>query len=187
MEAAVPAQPDPIKQITKLWWIPLITGILWMIVALVVLRFDATSVATVGILAGIVFIGAGITDLVVATLVDEWKAAYAILGAILVIVGIVALTTPQDTFEALAAVVGWFLLFKGIFDIVIALANRHAELWWLTLLLGVVEIGLAFWAAGYFGRKAVLVIVFVAAAALARGITQIVVAFQLREANKELG
>lgn len=186
MEAAVAGQPDPIKQVTRLWWIPLIMGIAWMIISLIVLRFDATSVSTVGILVGIVFIGAGFTDLLMATLVDKWKAAYAILGIVLIIVGVVALMTPQDTFLALAAVVGWFLLFKGIFDIVIALSNRHAEMWWLTLVLGIVEVGLAFWAAGYFGRKAVLVIVFVAAAAMARGITQIVIAFQLREANEEL-
>ncbi|MGB0873548.1 MAG: HdeD family acid-resistance protein [Solirubrobacterales bacterium] len=186
METASSGQLDPMKAVTRLWWIPLIVGIAWLIVSLIVLRFDATSVTTVGILAGIVFIAAGATDLMMSMLVEKWRVAYAILGVILIIVGIVALMTPQDTFLALAAVIGWFLLFKGTFDIVLALSDRDAELWWLTLVLGIVEIGLAFWAAGYFGRKAVLLIVFVAAASMARGITQIVVAFQLRHANKEL-
>lgn len=186
MEAAAPSAPNPLKQVTKLWWIPLITGIAWLIISLVILRFDSASFTTIGILTGIVFIAAGVTDLLMATLVDRWKWAYVLLGVVLIIVGGVALTTPQDTFWALSAVIGWFLLFKGTFDIVIALANRDAELWWLTLVLGIVEIGLAFWAAGYFGRKAILVVVFVAAAALARGITQIIIAFQLRAANKEL-
>lgn len=186
MEAAAPSAPNPLKQVTRLWWIPLITGIAWLIISLVVLRFDTASFTTIGILTGIVVIAAGFTDLLMATLVDKWKWAYVLIGIVLIVVGVIALTTPQNTFWALSAIIGWFLLFKGTFDIVIALADRDAELWWLTLVLGIVEISLAFWAAGYFGRKAILVVVFVAAAALARGITQIIIAFQLRAANKEL-
>jgi len=187
MEAAASRGPDPVREVTDLWWVPLLTGIAWLIISLIILRFDATSVSTVGILAGIVFIGAGLTDILMAGIVDSWKWAYVTLGVILIIVGIVALFHPQDTFVALAAIIGWFLLFKGIFDIVMSIANRDLELWWMTLILGIIEIGLAFWAAGYFGRKAVLLIVFVAAAAMARGIAQIVLAFQLRGVRKDLG
>jgi hypothetical protein len=35
-------------EITGLWWLFLITGIAWVIIALVVLRFDTTSLAAVG-------------------------------------------------------------------------------------------------------------------------------------------
>jgi hypothetical protein len=35
-----------------MWWLFLITGIAWVIIALVVLRFDTTSLATVGGRAG---------------------------------------------------------------------------------------------------------------------------------------
>ncbi len=33
-------------EITGMWWLFLITGIAWVIIALVVLRFDTTSLAT---------------------------------------------------------------------------------------------------------------------------------------------
>ena len=36
--------------ITGVWWMFLITGIAWLIIALIVLRFDTTSIATVGAL-----------------------------------------------------------------------------------------------------------------------------------------
>jgi uncharacterized membrane protein HdeD (DUF308 family) len=188
MEAAsvTASGPDPVREVARLWWVPLISGIAWTVIALIVLRFDATSVKTVGILAGIVFIGAGLSDLLMSMIVENWKGLYIGLGVALIIVGIVALFRPEGTFEALAAITGWFLLFKGLFDVTIALLDRDVEMWWLTLVLGIVEIGLAFWAAGYFGRKAVLLIIFVAAASLARGITQIVLAFQLRDLNKQL-
>ena len=51
---------------------------------------------------------------------------------------------------------------------------------WLGLLAGVVEIGLAFWAAGDFGHKTVLLLVWVGLSALIHGVVQIILAFQLR-------
>ena len=39
---------DQVHQETGLWWLFLITGILWVLVSLVVLQFEAKSVATVG-------------------------------------------------------------------------------------------------------------------------------------------
>jgi uncharacterized membrane protein HdeD (DUF308 family) len=46
--------------------------------------------------------------------------------------------------------------------------------------LGIVEILLGFWAAGDFGRKTILLLVWVGAAALIRGISQIIAAFAIR-------
>ena len=40
---------------------------------------------------------------------------------------------------------------------------------------------LGFWAAGYYGRSAVLLIAWVAAFALIRGVRDIVLAFRVRE------
>jgi uncharacterized membrane protein HdeD (DUF308 family) len=69
---------------------------------------------------------------------------------------------------------------KGIFDLALSLANVRAPLWWLRLLVGIAEIILGFWAAGDFGHKTVLLLVWVGAAALTRGIMDIVAAFALR-------
>lgn len=179
MENSISA-PD-VRDLARFWWIPLIVGIVWMIVSLIVLQFDASSVSAVGLLAGLVFIGAGLSDLALTMVVDSLRWLYAGLGVVLIIVGVVALFHPQNTFVALAAVIGWFLLFKGTFDIVVAFMNREFPLWWVTLLAGIVQVGLAFWATGYFGRSAALLIVWVAAAAMIRGITAIVLAFSIRD------
>jgi uncharacterized membrane protein HdeD (DUF308 family) len=48
------------------------------------------------------------------------------------------------------------------------------------LLAGIAQILLAFWAAGNFGHKAFLLVVWVGASALAHGIVEIVRAFELR-------
>ena len=46
-------------------------------------------------------------------------------GVLLVIGGIIGFTEPLQTFGLLAALVGFFLVLKGTFDFVIALASRH--------------------------------------------------------------
>ena len=63
---------------------------------------------------------------------------------------------------------------------VLAFMSRHStDLWWVLLLVGVAEILLAFWAAGNFGREAVLLVVWVGAAALAHAVADFVLAARL--------
>ena len=104
------------------------------------------------------------------------------------ITGFVAFFHPGGTFAMLAAFIGWYLLFKGMLDIIVAFATKEAnDAWWLGLIIGIVEIILGFWAAGSFGRSAALLIFFVGAIALTRGITDIVLAFRLRKLSHEHG
>jgi uncharacterized membrane protein HdeD (DUF308 family) len=158
-----------------------------MIVALMILRFDTTSITTIGVLVGVVVIAAGINEFILASLIDDgWRWLHAIAGVLFVIVGVVALFSPGDTFWLLAALIGWFLLFKGAFDIIAAFASKAInDLWWITLVIGIAEVLLAFWAAGGFGRKAVLLVIWAAAAALGRGITEIITAFGLRKLGED--
>ena len=60
-------------------------------------------------------------------------------------------------------------------------ARREIEVWWLQLVGGIIELALGFWAAGYFGRSAVLLVAWAAAFTLIRGIRDIVLAFRVRE------
>jgi uncharacterized membrane protein HdeD (DUF308 family) len=55
----------------------------------------------------------------------------------------------------------------------------------LQLVSGFIEIGLAFWVAGDFRQKAVLLIVYTGLVALSKGITEIVLAFKLRSVLRE--
>lgn len=176
----------------RLWWVPLIAGILWTMVSLVLFRFDASSVRAVGIIAGIVFIGWALEEFALMmsffstddiTLRSPWRWLHGVLGLVLLAGGIVALANPVNTFLSIAALVGWILLFKGLFDIIMALSNRDLDLWWTRLVLGILELFLAVIVSGSLVDKAVFLIVFVAAATLMRGISDIIWAFQLRKAD----
>ena len=167
----------------------LITGIAWVLVALILLRFDYSSVSAISILFGVVAIMAGVVEIGVLILARGWwKVLHVLLVVVFIAAGIVAFIHPGNTFRALAAVFSFFLVFAGTVDIIISISARHEiEVWWLQLIGGIVELVLGFWAAGYYGRSAVLLIAWVAAFAIVRGIRDVVLAFRIREVQHAAG
>jgi uncharacterized membrane protein HdeD (DUF308 family) len=180
--------PEDAAQARKWWWLFLISGIIWLLISLVILRFDITSVTAVGILAGVVVLIAGANELVAVWVAPSWRWLHGILAVLFLITGIACLVYPGRTFVTIAWLFGWFLLFKGIFDIIASIALRQVNsLWWLGLIAGIVEIGLAFWASGYYGGSAVLLVAWVGIGAMMRGVTEIITAFTLRQISGEEG
>jgi uncharacterized membrane protein HdeD (DUF308 family) len=62
-------------------------------------------------------------------------------------------------------------------------ARKEISVWWVQLIAGIIELLLGFWAAGYYGRSAVLLVAWVAAWAIIRGVRDIVLAFRVREVH----
>ena len=184
---AVMTEQDAIDvghEVTRMWWLFLVTGIAWVIVSFIVLGFDPTTPATIGYLAGFVLIAAGVNEFVEIPFAEAWKWVHAVLGALFVVTGIMALMSPFQTFGTLALLVGWYLLIKGVFTLIFSILARHElELWGLGLAAGIAQIFIGVWAIGYPGRSAWLLVLWVGLGALMHGITQIVLAFQLRGAR----
>ena len=148
MRSRDPAQ-SMFGEITGLWWLFLITGIAWVIIALVVLRFDTTSLAAVGALLGVVFLLAGLNEFMIWTVRRSWRWAHFVLGVIFVIAAIAAFATPYSAFWALTSILGFLLVLKGSLDIIAP-------------------------------ARAALILIWVGLMALFRGISEIVLAFQVR-------
>jgi uncharacterized membrane protein HdeD (DUF308 family) len=165
------------------WWLLLVTGIAWTLVALILLRFDYTSVSAISILFGFVAIAAGVAEIGMTMLANGWwKLLSGFLAVAFIASGVISFIHPGDTFVALAAVISFFLVFAGTFDIITAISVRHEiEVWWLQLVGGIIELGLGFWAAGYYGRSAVLLVAWVASFAIIRGVRDITIAFRIRQ------
>lgn len=170
------------RMLSKAWWLFLVTGTLWLIMSLIVFRMELTTVYAVSILFGVIAIAAGIDEfLSIGAVHSGWKWLHGVLGLIFVIAGIVAFANPDWTFLALASIIGWWFLFKGILDVITAFALKRAnELWWIQLIVGLIELGLAFWVAGNFHEQVILLVVYVGVMCLSKGITDILLAFRLR-------
>jgi len=174
------------REFGRVWWIFLCTGILWLLFSIIVFRFDYTTVSAISILFGIVAILAGVSEFIAAFASSGWwKAGRFVLALAFVAIGIIAFVHPGDTFKALAAVMSFYFIIKGVFDVTISILAKDAlAVWWLHLLLGIAEILIGFWAAGDFGNQVILLVVWVGVIALTRGIGEIFLAFELRKAGK---
>src|SRR6266705_973813 len=95
------------------WWVFLITGIAWMIIA-------------------------AINEFVTASMVDEWKWLHWLMGLLFVLGALYGFIRPYDTFFALASVLGFLLVFMGTLDIIRATMSREVNpLWGLGLVTGI--------------------------------------------------
>jgi|tagenome__1003787_1003787.scaffolds.fasta_scaffold19829517_1 uncharacterized membrane protein HdeD (DUF308 family) len=178
---------------SKYWWVELLAGIAWLVIGWLVLRANVTSLATVGLLIGVLFIVAGLNEVFVATMVGGgWKVLHYVVAAILLLGGLWALIRPVNTFFALVSVLGLVLLLEGAFEIVRGVASRGENpYWWLGLVAGVLLILLALWVSGSdrlfnLQSRAFLVLFWVGVMALIRGVTAIVLAFVIRRADRAL-
>lgn len=171
------------------WWIFLVTGVIWLLISVLVLRFNETSVGTVGVILGIVFIGAAINEFVIfALLRSGWRWLNLVLALMFTAGAVYCFASPQDAFWDLASVLGLLLILMGAFQIMGAVVSRDTnEVWWLGLVVGVIELLLGFWASQqYYPARAALILLWVGFFALFRGITEIALAFRIRSAGREL-
>ena len=179
---ADPVLRDLVGRVAKYWWVELIIGAFWIVISLVILKFNHASVTTVGILIGIMFLVASAQELMLAILDRRWRWLWALFAVFLFVGGILALIHPHDTFAAFADILGFVFLVIGAFWIAQAFAERPVnDLWWLTLIAGILAVILAFWTEGeFYLEKAATLLVFAGIWALMHGITDIIRAFQIR-------
>src|SRR6266704_3359605 len=132
------------------WWLFLVTGIAWLIIAVMVLRFTPASVNTVGVLMGVLFLLGAFNEFLIASIRRTWRWAHAVMGVLFVVGAIWAFARPFNA-------------------------------WWLGLVTGILEIVLGFWASQQqFPAQGALLLLWVGFFALFRGISEIVIGFEVR-------
>jgi uncharacterized membrane protein HdeD (DUF308 family) len=181
-----------VREGARYWWAFLVSGIVWLLIAWLVLRLNTTSIATVGVLLGVVFLLSGINEVGLAIVVPGgWKVWHWILAVIFLLGALYGFVRPVNTFFALASVLGLILIFYGAFEIVQAVATRAVNpYWWLGLSIGILLILLAFWVSGSdrvyaLAQRTYLILFWVGFLALFRGFSQIFLAFTVRHAGHD--
>jgi len=171
----------------RLWWLWLVFGIFWIVIALSILQFDQASITTVGVLIGALFLASGAQQLVLAGLVEgSMRWILIIFGVLLVIAGVIALINPEETFAGIADILGFLFLMVGLFWLIEAFSERDTnDLWWFGLISGIAMIILAFWTAGqFFIDKTYTLLVFAGIWALFHGVGDLIRAFQIRNLKR---
>src|SRR4051794_33936848 len=90
--SAVAASPEqtPARELPP-WWLLLVTGIGWMLVGIVLLRFDYTSVRAISLLFGFIALAAGVMEIGLSFITHGWwRALNIVLAVAFLVSGIVA-------------------------------------------------------------------------------------------------
>jgi uncharacterized membrane protein HdeD (DUF308 family) len=163
----------------------LLAGVGWLIVAAIVLRMNIASVATVGVLLGVIFLASGIEEIVVASARNGWHWLRVLMGVLFIAGALWCFISPFNAFWSIAAAFGLLLILKGVLDITYSVATQPVNaVWWHGLVSGILEIGLGFWASQqYFPARAALLLLYAGFYGIFRGISDLVLAFQVRSLN----
>jgi uncharacterized membrane protein HdeD (DUF308 family) len=176
------------REVTGRWWLGLVSGIAWTVIALAILQFDSASVTTVGVLVGFMFLFASAANFAAAGVTTEHRWVPVLFGALFFVSGVICLVNPVGTFAGMADMLGFLFLLVGVWWMISAFLERPVNpMWWLTLISGILMTVLAFWTEGqFFIHKAYVLLVFAGIWALMQGVTDIVRAFQVRSLHKQI-
>ena len=171
-----------LDQLAGPWWMFVVTGIAWLVIAVVVLRFRLSSVVAVGVLMGVVFLLGWFSELLIASTRSRWRWAHVLMGILFLFGAFWSFASPFGAFWALAAIFGLLLIFRGSLDLVTSIYSREINpAWWLGIVAGVLEILLGFWVSQQeFPARALLLLIWVGFFALFRGFSDILLAFEAR-------
>jgi uncharacterized membrane protein HdeD (DUF308 family) len=171
-----------LSQIASYWWVELLLGVAWGVIAVLVLKFNHASIVTVGVLTGIMFLVFAAEEFALAALDRSTRWLWAFFGIVLTAAGIVALIHPSRTFAGFAYILGFVFLMIGVLWMVQAFAERvFNPLWWMGLISGILMIVLAFVVSGeFFVERAYTLLIFAGIWAVMKAITDIVRSFQIR-------
>jgi uncharacterized membrane protein HdeD (DUF308 family) len=168
--------------------VPLVGGIAWLAIALIILQFDEASITTIGVLVGVMFLLAGAQTLALAMITDRLRWVWALFGVLMLVAAVVCFVNPEATFAGLADTLGFLFLIVGVWWMIRAFLEQAVNpLWWVGLISGVLMTVMAFWTAGqFFAERAYILLVFAGIWALMEGVESIVRAFTIRRLHQDL-
>jgi uncharacterized membrane protein HdeD (DUF308 family) len=119
------------REAGRWWWAPLVAGVIWFVIAWLVLRMDIASLRTVGVLVGILFLIAAVNEAAVAAfVVGGWRLAHYVMAGAFVLGAVWAFARPVNTVFALASVLGLLLFLQGALMIARGIALRGVSPFW---------------------------------------------------------
>ena len=175
------------REAARWWWAPLVAAAAWFVIAWLVLRANYTSLATVGVLIGVVLLVAMVNEVAIAAAMDGgWRVLHVALAILFLLGSLWAFIRPVNTFFALASVLGLLLFLQGVTYLIRGVAVRDlTPYWWLDVVSGGLLTLLAIWVSESdrmysLGARAAFLMLWVGFMAIFRGFSDIGLAFSLR-------
>lgn len=178
-----------LKDVIKHWYIPLLVGLFFVIVSIIVFASPESSLLALSILFALSFLLGGLSETIFSIVnrhkMENWGWSLA-FGVITFIVGFSLLIQPDLSLTVLAFYIGFVILFRSIAAISFALdiKNYGSKKWVELLLLGIIGAIFAFiliWNPFFAGLS---IVVLIALNFLFAGLFSIYFSLQLRKLHK---
>jgi uncharacterized membrane protein HdeD (DUF308 family) len=178
-----------IKSTIKHWYIPMLVGLFFVVVSMVVISSPEGSLRALSLLFALSFLLSGLSESIFALInkdrMDNWSWSLT-FGVITLFVGILLLLKPTLSITALAFYIGFVILFRSISTIGFAMDVKKygSKNWSGLLILGVIGAIVSFiliWNPIFAGLSVVLL---VALSFLFAGLFSIFLEIQLRTLHK---
>lgn len=178
-----------VKKALKHWYIPLLVGLFFVIVSIVVFSSPLTSLITLSILFAISFLFGGISEIAFSIAnrhqLENWGWSLA-FGIITLIAGLLLVLNPGLSMVTLAFYVGFIVLFRSVAAISFSLdLKKYGSRNWGWLLglgiLGAIFSFILLWNPLFAG---IGVVMLVGLSFLFAGLFSILFSFQLRKLHK---
>jgi uncharacterized membrane protein HdeD (DUF308 family) len=171
---------DAAQQVARNWWMLLLTGALLIVAGFLIFSIDWT-IRSLATFLGALFIVQGVATALTTGIDSRVRQANVVTGLLSIATGVVVIVWPRPGLLALGIVLGAWLVVMGTITISGAFAARRVlPDWWLLLILGVLEIPLGVLALAVPGPTLAAIVVVGGIWAVAVGVMQIVLSFQVK-------
>jgi uncharacterized membrane protein HdeD (DUF308 family) len=172
--------PEQIDNVSRGWWVLLLSGIISAIAGGVIL-FTSWTVGDLVVFVGLLFVFRGIFMTLSVPVDGATRGWSVVLGLLEVGVGVAVWSWPGPTLLVLAGLIGWWVLFSGVMTTAGAIRGRDVLPYWgLTLVFGLFETFFSFW---LFARPDLTLVAAVMAIGLwtmLYGVVQVVLSFEVK-------
>ncbi|WP_091451259.1 HdeD family acid-resistance protein [Actinokineospora iranica] len=169
-----------LHKITGRWWVVALLGFAVAVLGVLLLADLAAAVGTLAVLVAIALIVDGVAEIVTA---DRYHAMWPsyVLGALWLVLGVVALVWPDITLLAVAVWVGIGFVAGGVVQIGASVSWRgRLPMWGLWVALGVLTFVVGLVALALPGLTILTLAIWLGLALLVRGVGMVWFAFCLR-------
>lgn len=175
----------------KNWWLLLVSGILFVLLALYIFGQPLASYVALSVLFASTFLVAGIFEIAyaVSSRRHDQGWGWSLLGGIVdLLFGIFLLSSPMLTMAALPMYIGIVILFRALLGVFYAFNLKKAGItgWGGVLFMAIIGILFALLMIGNPVFGGLTIVVYTAVSFLMLGIVQIALSLRLRKLKKRL-
>lgn len=171
---------DVAERLARNWWLLLLNGLVLIVSGVLVFSIDWT-VRDLATFIGALFIFQGTSEALTPGMGDRVRRANVLAGLLSIATGIAIIALPDPGVTAVAIFLGAWLIASGTLAVSGALAARRLlPIWWLLLILGLLEIPLGVLALADPGATLAAIVTVAGIWAVAVGVTRVVLAFDLK-------